>query len=249
MQTNDVGVKAVAIVTGGSRGIGREIALRLAADGFNVAIGFANDKEGAEATVKEIQRKGVRGIAIQGDVSSPTDVEFLFNAVASALGDIRVVVSNAGVMSTARIAAQSIQAFDQMVSVNLRGTFLVLAKAAERLSDGGRIIALSTSALAKSMPGYGPYVATKAGVEALVHVLANELRGKGIVVNAVAPGPVATELFYKGKSEEQVRALAAMSPLERLGQPNDIADVVSFLASPQGGWVHSQVVRVNGGFA
>jgi 3-oxoacyl-[acyl-carrier protein] reductase len=124
-----------------------------------------------------------------------------------------------------------------------------LGKAARHVSSGGRIIAFSSSVLAKAFPAYGPYIASKAGVEGLVHVLANELRGRNITVNAVAPGPVATELFLAGKTEAQIAQLSKIPPLERLGQPEDIAAVVSFLAGPDGGWVNAQVLRANGGFA
>jgi len=136
-----------------------------------------------------------------------------------------------------------------VIAVNLRGTFLVLAQAAERVSAGGRIIALSSSVIAKAFPTYGAYIASKAGVEGLVRVLANELRGRNITVNAVAPGPVGTELFLKGKTEAQIEELSKIPPLERLGQPEDIADVVSFLAGRDGGWINGQVLRANGGFA
>ena len=142
-----------------------------------------------------------------------------------------------------------LEAFDRVIATNLRGSFIVLAQAAQHVAQGGRIIMFSSSVVAKSFPGYGPYIASKAGVEGLVHVLANELRGREIRVNAVAPGPVATELFLKGKSEAQVEQFRKLPPLERIGQPEDIADVVSFLAGPTGGWVNSQVIRANGGFA
>jgi 3-oxoacyl-[acyl-carrier protein] reductase len=147
------------------------------------------------------------------------------------------------------IASGDVAAFDKVIATNLRGTFLVFAQAAQHVPDGGRIMAFSSSVLAKSFPTYGAYIASKAGVEGLVHVLANELRGRNISVNAIAPGPVATELFLKGKSEEQIAEISKMAPLERIGQPVDIANVVSFLAGPDGGWVNSQVLRANGGFA
>jgi 3-oxoacyl-[acyl-carrier protein] reductase len=239
----------VAIVTGGSRGIGKAIALRLAADGFAVAIGYAGHQEQAEQTVAEIQAIGRNALAIQGDVSKSEDVDKLFSAALETLGRVDAVVSNAGVMELALVKASSVAAFDRIMTTNVRGTFLVLAKAAEVLGEGGRIVALSTSVIPKATPGYGPYIASKAAVEGLVHVLANELRGRGITVNAVAPGPVATDLFLKGKSEEQLAMLAKVSPLERLGQPIDIANAVSFLLGTDGAWVNSQVVRVNGGFA
>jgi 3-oxoacyl-[acyl-carrier protein] reductase len=136
-----------------------------------------------------------------------------------------------------------------VIATNLRGAFLVLGQAARHISEGGRIIAFSSSVLAKAFPTYGPYIASKAGVEGLVHVLANELRGRNVTVNAVAPGPVATELFLNDKTPEQIEQLSKLPPLERLGQPEDIAKVVSFLAGPDGGWVNGQVLRINGGFA
>src|ERR1700754_2309514 len=145
------------------------------------------------------------------------------------------------------IAGSSIDVFDKVITTNLRGTFLVLAQAAQHVVSGGRIIAFSTSVIAKSFPSYGPYIASKAGVEGLVRVLANELRGRNITVNAVAPGPVATDLFLKGKTNAQVEQFSKLPPLERLGRPEDIADAVSFLAGPDGGWVNGQVLRANGG--
>jgi 3-oxoacyl-[acyl-carrier protein] reductase len=152
-------------------------------------------------------------------------------------------------MSLSPIAKGDVETFDKVIATNLRGTFLVLAQAAQHVAEGGRIIAFSSSVLAKSFPTYGPYIASKAGVEGLVHVLANELRGHKITVNAVAPGPVATELFLGDKTEEQIAQLSKLAPLERLGEPSDIASVISFLAGPDGAWVNSQVVRANGGFA
>jgi 3-oxoacyl-[acyl-carrier protein] reductase len=164
-------------------------------------------------------------------------------------GSVDVVVNNSGIMPLSPIGKGDVDLFDKVISTNLRGTFLVLAQAAQHIASGGRIIVFSSSVLAKSFPSYGPYIASKAGAEGLVHVLANELRGRNVTVNAIAPGPVATELFLKGKSEEQITQITNMAPLERLGQPADIANVVSFLAGPDGGWVNSQVLRANGGFA
>jgi len=238
-----------AIVTGASRGIGKDIALRLAADGFAVAVGYAGNQAQADAVVAEIQAKGGTAIAIKGNVADVDDVTKLFSSTQETFGRLDAVVSNAGIMDLAPIKTDNVAALDRMMTTNVRGTFLVLAKAAEVLGDGGRIVALSTSVIAKATPGYGPYVASKSAVEGLVHVLANELRGCNITVNAVAPGPVATELFCNGKTEEQITMLAKMSPMERLGQPVDIANAVSFLVGKDGGWVNSQVVRVNGGFA
>ncbi|MGH8785419.1 MAG: SDR family oxidoreductase [Cupriavidus necator] len=241
--------RRAALVTGASRGIGRAIALRLAADGFDVAIGYAGSAGRAEETAAAAREAGVNAIAIQGDVSQAADVARLFDAAQQAFGRLDVVVNSAGIMPMAPVAPASLDAFDQTIATNLRGAFLVLGEAAARLGQGGRIIALSTSVIARSFPGYGPYIAAKAGVEGLVRVLANELRGRGITANAVAPGPVATELLLDGKSDEQVAQLSKVAPLERLGTPEDIAAAVSFLAGPDGAWVNAQVVRVNGGFA
>jgi 3-oxoacyl-[acyl-carrier protein] reductase len=164
-------------------------------------------------------------------------------------GGVNVVVNSAGIMPLSPIAGGDLELFDKVIATNLRGTFVVLGQASRQLSSGGRIIAFSSSVIAMAFPNYGPYIASKAGVEGLVRVLANELRGRNITVNAVAPGPVATELFLKGKTEAQIEELRKHSPLERLGQPEDIANVVSFLAGPDGGWVNGQVLRANGGFA
>lgn len=239
----------VAVVTGGSRGIGRAIAIRLARDGFAICVNYANDADAALEVVRVIESEGGRALAVQGDVASEPDVQRLFAVTQETFGRVDAVVNSAGVMPTAKITLASLADFDRTIATNLRGTFLVFAKAAEVLGEGGRIIALSTSVIAKSFPGYGPYIASKAGVEGLVPVLANELRGRGITVNAIAPGPVATELFFKGKSEEQVAQIARIAPLERIGTPEEIAAAVSFLAGPDGAWVNAQVIRTNGGFA
>ncbi|HXJ44958.1 MAG TPA: SDR family oxidoreductase, partial [Bryobacteraceae bacterium] len=175
-------------------------------------------------------------------------VETLFAEVLKAFGSVDVVVNNSGIMPLSPIGKGDVAAFDKVIQTNLRGTFLVMAQAAQHVASGGRIIAFSSSVLAKSFPTYGPYIASKAGVEGLVHVLANELRGRNITVNAVAPGPTGTDLFLSGKGPEQVAELAKLAPLERLGEPEDIANVVSFLAGADGGWINSQVIRANGGF-
>ncbi|ENO89277.1 SDR family oxidoreductase [Thauera linaloolentis] len=238
-----------AIVTGASRGIGRAIALRLAADGFKIAVNYSGNAAKAQEVVSAIQTAGGDAVAVQADVSNVEDVQRLFATTLEAFGTISAVVHSAGVMPLAPIVPDSIETFDRVVQTNLRGAFLVLGQAAQHLQAGGRIVALSTSVIAKSFPQYGPYIAAKAGVEGLVHVLANEMRGRSITVNAVAPGPVATELFLDGKTDEQIAQLSKVAPLERLGQPEDIARVVSFLVGADGGWVNSQIVRANGGFA
>jgi 3-oxoacyl-[acyl-carrier protein] reductase len=241
--------QGVALVTGASRGIGHAVALRLARDGFDIVVNYAGNAGKAHEAVAAIEGLGRKAVAVQADVADADDVARLFDAAQQAFGRIDVVVNSAGTMLMAAIRPDQLAAFDRVVATNLRGSFLVLAHAAQHLKAGGRIIALSTSVIAKSFPGYGPYIASKAGVEGLVHVLANELRGRGITVNAIAPGPVGTELFFNGKSDEQVAQIAKQAPLERIGEPDEIAAAVSFLAGPDGAWVNAQVMRVNGGFA
>ncbi len=236
-----------AVVTGASRGIGKAIALRLAEDGFAVVVNYAAGQENAEQLVAQIQQAGGHAIAVQADVADAAAVEQLFVTAKQHFGRVDVVVNSAGILTNVPVAECSTDQFEQLVRTNFTGAFYVLGSAARHISQGGRIIALSTSVIAKALPTYGPYSATKAAVEALVHVLANELRGQNITVNAVAPGPVATELFLKGKSDELIQQLAKLAPLERLGTPEDIAAVVSVLAGPDGGWINSQVIRVNGG--
>jgi 3-oxoacyl-[acyl-carrier protein] reductase len=243
--------KQSAVVTGASRGIGRAVATRLARDGFAVAVNYAGNAIKAEEVVAEIKTATAGGQAIpaKADVANAADVERLFKEAVDTFGGINVVVNCAGIMPLSPIDGGDLELFDKVIATNLRGTFVVLGQAARQVSPGGRIIAFSSSVIAKSFPTYGPYIASKAGVEGLVRVLANELRGRNITVNAVAPGPVATELFLTGKAEAQIEELRKLSPLERLGQPEDIASIVSFLAGPDGCWVNGQVLRANGGFA
>jgi 3-oxoacyl-[acyl-carrier protein] reductase len=240
---------SVALVTGASGGIGRAVATRLARDGFAVVVHYAGNAGRASQVVEEIRAGGGQAIAVRADVADATQVERLFREAADAFGRVDVVVNTAGVMPLAPVAEGDLDLFDKVIATNLRGTFVILAQAARHVPDGGRIIAFSSSVLAKSFPTYGAYVASKAGVEGLVRVLANELRGRNITVNAVAPGPVATELFLHGKTDAQIDQLRKAAPLERLGRPEDIASVVSFLAGPDGAWVNGQVLRANGGFA
>jgi 3-oxoacyl-[acyl-carrier protein] reductase len=238
-----------AIVTGGSGGIGRAAALRLARDGFAVVVNYAGNPATAQAVCSEIVSGGGRARVTQADVASAPDVEHLFADTLDTFGRLDVVVHCAGIMTLAPIAGNDVALFDRVIATNLRGTFTVFAQAAQHVQRGGRIIAMSSSVVLKAFPTYGPYIASKAGVQGLVHVLANELRGRNVTVNAIAAGPVATELFLQGKSQADIDRLAQLAPLERLGQPDDIARIISFLAGPDGAWVNAQVLQANGGFA
>ena len=238
-----------AIITGASGGIGSEIAKRLAGDGFSVALQFTGSPEKADEAVKQIKSAAGKAITVKGDLTKEKDVNQLFDRTLSEFNQVDVVVHSAGIMPLSPISKGDVELFDKVIATNLRSTFMVLAQAAKHVTDGGRIMALSSSVIAKSTPTYGAYIASKAGVEGLIKVLAAELRGRNISVIAVAPGPVATPLFLNDKSKEQIEQLAKISPFERLGEPVDVARVVSFLAGPDGGWINAQVVRPNGGFA
>jgi 3-oxoacyl-[acyl-carrier protein] reductase len=237
----------VALVTGASRGIGMAIAERLARDGLQLVVNYSENAAPAEALVRKLEDAGGRAIAVKADISDPRAVREMFDAAETAFGGVDVLVNNAGIMALAAIADTDDASFDRHIAVNLKGTFNTLREAAKRLRSGGRIVNFSSSVVGLLMPTYGVYVATKAAVEGLTSVLAKELRGRNITVNAVAPGPTATDLFLKGKPQEVVDRMAKMAPLERLGQPSDIADVVSFLAGPDAAWVNGQVLRANGG--
>ncbi|WP_447592513.1 SDR family oxidoreductase [Aquipseudomonas campi] len=239
----------IALVTGASRGIGATIARRLAKDGFAVAVNYMSNPGEAEKLVAELVQAGGKAIAVQADVAKADHVQRLFDEVEQKLGSIDVLVNNAGILKTMPLAQTSDEVFAQSFNINVNGVFYTLREASTRLNDGGRIINLSSTTLALNLPGYAIYNATKAAVEAFSRVLVKELRGRRITVNCVAPGPVATELFLNGKSEEQIQTFAKMPPLERLGQPEDIAGVVAFLAGPDGAWVNGQVLRANGGLA
>ncbi|MFT4065170.1 SDR family oxidoreductase [Paraburkholderia sp.] len=242
-------VSKVAIVTGASRGIGAAIAKRLAADGIAVVVNYAGRAADAQAVVDSIEAAGGRAATIQADVAVPAQVAALFDQTVTLFGGVDIVVNNAGIMQPGLVSLVDTDdtLFDRLIAINLKGTFNTLRVAAKKLRSGGRIINFSSSVQALALPGYSVYAATKAAVETMTNIFAKELRGRHITVNAVAPGPTATELFLKDKTPEQVEHLAKMPPLERLGQPEDIAAVVSFLASDAAGWVDGQTLRVNGG--
>lgn len=237
----------VAIVTGASKGIGAATALRLARDGFAVAVNYSRSAADADAVVRAIEAEGGRAIAVQADVADPQAMAALFSRTEGELGSVDVIVNNAGTMKLEPIAAVSDENFDRVVATNLKGVFNGMREAARRLNAGGRIISLSTSVVGTYGPNYGVYAATKAAVEALTHVLSKELGQKGITVNVVAPGPTATDLFTEGKSEELIARITGTIPLGRLGTPDEIAAVIAFLAGPDGAWVNGQVIRTNGG--
>ncbi|MER5981240.1 SDR family oxidoreductase [Streptomyces sp. NPDC001857] len=237
----------VAVVTGGSRGIGRQTVGRLAADGYAVVVGYAGDQDEAEAAVKEASDCGARAIAVRADVADEHAVAALFDAAEAEFGGVDVVVHAAGRAHMAPIAELDLAVLDDLHRTNIRGTFVVVQHAARRVRPGGAVVTFSTSVVGLAFPGYGAYSASKGAVEALTLILARELRGRDVTANAVAPGPTATDLFLDGKDEETIARLAAQPPLERLGTPADIAEVVAFLASPAGHWINGQVVRANGG--
>jgi 3-oxoacyl-[acyl-carrier protein] reductase len=239
----------VAIVTGASRGIGAEIAKHLARDGYQVVVNYASNAAEADKVVQDIAVAGGKSIAIKANVADAAEVAALFDAAEKAFGKIDVLVNNAGVMPSHLpvLADTDDKAFDNMVAINIKGTFNTLRLAAKRMEQGGRIVNLSTSIVGTTLPGYSVYGATKAAVETMSQIFAKELRGRAIRVNVVAPGPIATELFLTGKTPERIEALSKMPPLERLGQPDDVAKTVSFLVGEQSGWVNGQVLRVNGG--
>ncbi|CAN7624147.1 SDR family oxidoreductase [Rhizobium sp. LjRoot98] len=237
----------VAIVTGASRGIGAAIAERLARDGFKIVINYSGETTPAEALARKIEDKGGRALTAKADVSNTDAVRQMFDAAEAAFGGIDILVNNAGIMMLSSLAESTDALFDRQIAVNLRGTFNTLREAARRLRDGGRIVNFSTSVVGLKLENYGIYAATKAAVETLTAILSKELRGRSITVNAVAPGPTATDLFLNGKSNELIARMARMNPLERLGTPQDIASAVAFLAGPDGSWINGQVLRANGG--
>jgi len=239
----------VAIVTGGSRGIGCAVAGRLAGDGVAVAVTYASSAQAARELVGTVQGGGGRAVAIRADVSDAAQVQALFEQTESEFGGVDIVVAAAGIMRPALLVQATDTDFTEHVEVNIRGTFNVLREAARRVRDGGRIITFSSTTVALNAPGYGIYNATKGAVEGFTRVLARELGPRGVTVNAIAPGPVETELFLAGKTVADVQRLADLAPQHRIGQPVDIAGAVALLVSADAGWINGQIVRVNGGIA
>ncbi|ABC92115.1 probable 3-oxoacyl-[acyl-carrier-protein] reductase protein [Rhizobium etli CFN 42] len=237
----------VALVTGASRGIGAAVARRLARDGFTVVVNYSGSAAAAEDLAREIEQAGGRALTAKADVSDAEAVRRMFDAAEGAFGGVDVLVNNAGIMMLSPLAEADDENFGRQIGVNLKGTFNTLREAARRLRDGGRVINFSTSVVGLKLENYGVYAATKAAVETLTAIMAKEMRGRNITVNAIAPGPVATDLFLNGKTEELISRMAKMNPLERLGSPEDIASAVAFLAGPDGGWINGQTLRANGG--
>ncbi|MBF2443272.1 SDR family oxidoreductase [Listeria innocua] len=240
--------KRVAFILGGSGGIGKAIAEKLVKQNFAVAVHYSGNKVKAETLVEEIVKAGGEAISVDGDVADEAQMIDAFELITAHFGGVDVVINTAGIMKLSPIATLDMEDFDLIHRTNVRGTFVVSKQAALSVRKGGAIINFSTSVTRTSFPAYGAYVASKAAVESLTLILARELRGKDITVNTVAPGPTATPLFLTGKDDETIENLAKATPLERLGQPDDIAETVAFLAGPAR-WVNGQTIFTNGGLA
>jgi 3-oxoacyl-[acyl-carrier protein] reductase len=238
----------VALVTGGSGGIGRAVCERLAREGYNLAVHYAGNSAKAQQVVDTVAELGARAVLVDGDVADENAMSDAFDTTESRFGGIDVVVNTAGIMLLSPIATLDLADLDRMYRTNIRGTFVVSQQAARRLRPGGALINFSTSVVRTQFPGYGAYVASKGAVEGMTLILARELRGRDVTVNAVAPGPTATPLFLEGKDQADIDKLANTAPLERVGYPDDIAEAVAFLAGPAR-WINGQVLYANGGLA
>jgi 3-oxoacyl-[acyl-carrier protein] reductase len=237
----------VALVTGASRGIGRAIAVRLGQDGAAVIVNYSGNHEAARETVSAVEAASGRALAVQGDVGKVGDIQRLFDAAIQHFGKLDILVNNAGIMFNKPMVDVTEDEYDRIFAVNVKGTFFACQQAAKRMADGGRIINFSSSTTAMMLPTYGTYVATKGAVEQLTHILAKELGSRGITVNVISPGPTDTELFKQGKTEQDIQRFAQLAALGRLGQPEDIADVVALLVSDDANWITGQNIRANGG--
>lgn len=236
-----------AIVTGASQGIGTAIAQHLALNEFNLIVNYLSNEAAANDIVKKINNAGGSAIAIKADVSDALAVKRMFDSAEAAFGGVDVLVNNAGIMKLAKLADSDDELIDSQISVNLKGTINPLREAATRLKNGGRIVNFSTSVVGLYLENYSIYAAIKSSIETLTKIMAKELRGRAITVNTVAPGPTATNLFLNGKPTEVIDRMSKASPLERLGTPEDIANVVTFLVSDDAGWINGQIIRANGG--
>lgn len=236
-----------AIVTGASRGIGAAIARHLADAGIAVIVNYAGNEKAAARTVAAIVAAGGTAHAIRADVADGAAFGHLFGEAEARVGPIGMLVNNAGLMAPRGIADVEDDWFAKLLAVNVGGTLNGCRLAATRLVDGGAIVNLSSSVIGMSPPGYGPYCASKAAVEALTRSLSKEVGARAIRVNVVAPGPTDTELLNEANTAERMAQYRQMTPLGRLGEADEIAGVVAFLATPAAGWINGQVIRVNGG--
>lgn len=248
MTNNDLKGKVV-LVTGSSKGIGASIAKVLATQGAILIVNYASTRTNAEDVVAEIIDKGGKAIAVQGDVSKPEDVKHLFDTALEQFGRLDILINNAGIAIYKLIKDTTDADFDKIFDINVKGTFNTMREAATRLADGGRIINFSSSVTRLMLPTYATYSATKAAVDQMTKVFAKEMGGRAITVNSILPGPVNTELFKQGKTEEGIARLASMSAFNRIGETDDIARVILFLVSDGAKWITAQNIGVNGGFA
>lgn len=239
----------IAIVTGSSRGLGARFAIELGKNGASVVVNYTNNKAAADKVVAKIQSEGGGAVALQADISKAAEVKGLFDSTIAQFGKIDILINNAGVIVYKKIQDTTDDDFDRIFAVNVKGTFNTLREAASRMEDGGRIVNVSSSVTRLMLPNYGAYSATKGAVEQLTRVFAKEVGSRRITVNSISPGPTNTELFHKGKTEEDIARLASMAALGRIGEPDDIARAVMFLVSDEAAWVTGQNLGVNGGFA